>query len=260
MAQCLYILTLVDDQHDQRTDDIETGNDQNKSQEKIGDQLFYPHDAIGICLLFITVFHPETVAQMFFQLTLDHARIGIRLQFQTDRTDFRGVLEQATGKRQGGQNVGSIVFFLIDGKGQPRGEKTFAGKGRSRIGQVDFGTPLGGIDLKRIQKTDSRTQNGKQLDTGNGIIGHFIVQQQIAAAKQNAVNRGQTVEIVFHTLNDSHSLTSLVLYHRIIFEGFRYDLNLGHAAQCLNLRILSVENLAGDGSDLQFGIECRKVI
>lgn len=110
MAQRLYILTLVNDQHDQRTDDIETGNDQNKSQEKIGDQLFYPHDAIGICLLFITVFHSETVAQMFFQLTLDHARIGIRLQFQTDRTDFRGVLEQATGKRQGGQNVGSIVF------------------------------------------------------------------------------------------------------------------------------------------------------
>ena len=34
MAQRLYILTLVDDQHDQRTDDIETGNDQNKSQEK----------------------------------------------------------------------------------------------------------------------------------------------------------------------------------------------------------------------------------
>ena len=86
------------------------------------------------------------------------------------------------------------------------------------------------------------------------------MQQQIAAAKQNAVNRGQTVEIVFHTLDDSHSLTSLVLYHRIIFEGFRYNLNLGHAAQCLNLRILSVENLAGDGSNLQFGIECRKVI
>ena len=63
ITECHYIVTFVDDEHRQRSDDVKTGYHQDKSQKNIGNEFFYFHDAERVLLLFIAVAHQELVAR-----------------------------------------------------------------------------------------------------------------------------------------------------------------------------------------------------
>ena len=57
VAQCHHVVLLLDDEHGERADDVETRHDEDEGEEDIGDELFDLHDAESVFLLFIAVFH-----------------------------------------------------------------------------------------------------------------------------------------------------------------------------------------------------------
>src|SRR5574344_742205 len=55
IAQCHSILLLLNNEHGERANDIETSNHEDESQEDVGDEFFYLHDFKRILLLLIAV-------------------------------------------------------------------------------------------------------------------------------------------------------------------------------------------------------------
>ena len=47
------------------------------------------------------------------------------------------------------------------------------------------------------------------------------MQHELPPAEKNTVNSGQILEIILNSLDHRHSLTALILNHRILFQGLR---------------------------------------
>ena len=72
------------------------------------------------------------------------------------------------------------------------------------------------------------------------------MQHELPPAEKNTVNSGQILEIILNSLDHRHSLTALILNHRILFQGLRKNSDLRHPAQSFYTRFLSVKDLSGD--------------
>lgn len=59
-------------------------------------------------------------------------------------------------------------------------------------------------------------------------------------------------------IDHRHSLTALILNHRILFQGLRKNSDLRHPAQSFYTRFLSVKDLSGDSRNFQLRIKSRK--
>ena len=63
IAQRDDIILLVDDEHGERTDDVEARHHEYECQEQVGKEFLYAHDVEGVGLLLVAVQHPVFPAE-----------------------------------------------------------------------------------------------------------------------------------------------------------------------------------------------------
>lgn len=80
IPQCPDIVLLIDDEHRERTDDVEAGYDKDEREEDIGDNLLNLHYAERVLLLLEPVFHDILVAADAADFLLH--RLDVRTLFQ----------------------------------------------------------------------------------------------------------------------------------------------------------------------------------
>ena len=144
------IILLVDDQHREGADDVETGHHEDKREEDIGNKLLYLHDLEGVVLLFKTVLHGKTITTEIGNLRLGTIEIAARLEPQLQRREHALLVEDATGKGDTRQDIVLIVSSLLHiEKHTGRVELVFL---ESLFGSrhIKLSLTAGGIDLQRI--------------------------------------------------------------------------------------------------------------
>ena len=109
-----HIVFLIDDQHGEGTDDIETGHHEDKGEEDIGNKLLDLHDLKGVVLLFVAVAHDKLRSTKTLDLGLDSIEIAAGLEAQLQRGEHALLTEDTTGKGNAGDDIVLVVLSLFD--------------------------------------------------------------------------------------------------------------------------------------------------
>ena len=117
-TQRLHVVALVDDEHRERADDVEAGNEQDEGEEDVGDEFLDLHDAERVLLLFVAVEHAVAFAERGNQVGFHLVGVGVGAELEFDLCDFALAFKQAAGQCDVGDDVVCVVLALLDVEGE----------------------------------------------------------------------------------------------------------------------------------------------
>ena len=257
IAQRDGILTLVDNQHGEGTNDVETGNEQDEREENIGNQLLHFHDAERVFLLLIAVHHLEFIAQLLLKFLLRLVDIRTALQCQFHSCHIALSLKEPTSKTDVRDSVAIIIFSLANGKCHTWRIEFLVVKTTRRVIEVDALTFSRRINLNRW-KISAQAQRSQKIHTQHTIINDICTKLEGTIAITNSILVNQILEIVVHPLDGRHHLSVIHGEQRIVFQRLTINGNQWVLLQFLQLGFISCHVFPVHWYHLQLRVESRE--
>ena len=202
MAERVHIAALVDDEHGDRTDDVETGHQQDKGKEQIGHGFLNAHDVEHLLLLFHAVQHGIAFAETAAQVALDALRIGSLAQTKFQRGDLALLLEKLLGKTERREQQGLVILPLVNVEAYAAGIDLCHIEALGRIDRIDTLAFAGSTDLKGA--VIKRTYLLCQPDARNAIVHTGGMKLPGTVAVKDGTDAGAVGVTVVHTFEGDH--------------------------------------------------------
>ena len=107
------VVFLVDDEHRERTYDVETGHNENESEEDISNILLDLHDLKRVFLLLKAVFYLVFLAHNSLHFTLHCIEIAAIFESDFKRRESPLLPKKVAGKGYRGDDIVLVVFALV---------------------------------------------------------------------------------------------------------------------------------------------------
>ena len=255
VAQGDDIVLLFDDEHRERTDDVEASYHEDEGEEDVGNELLYLHDLERVVLLLEAVADIEAVAGYLLYLGLHAVEVAAWLQAQLERRDAVFLLEEIAGKLEAGDDVVLVVLGLTDAEQDTRRVELVLTESGSGVGHVELSLTLRSIDGHGILVGDACAEFLCQTDARNAVVHVSGMELELAVANEYFVDVGQTIEVVIDTLDGDHSLTRAKGGQGLVFETVGGNVDSRQLAYLHERGVVGVDCLAAHGCDLQLRVE-----
>ena len=228
VAQCRDIVFLIDNQHRERTHDIETGYDENEGEKDIGNELLDGHNAEGVFLLFEPIEHSIFRSDDFLHAVFHSFDIGSGFEAQFERRDHALKGEKIAGKGDGGEHITLVVFGLTNGEEHAGREQRVGHEARSGIGEVELSFAIGGIHFHESCPSRARAQLLGQSYAGYAVLKVGCAQGKLSVAIEYIADTGELWEVFVYAFDDDHGLLVSINGERMVFYALGAHGHFGH--------------------------------
>ena len=258
VAQGLDVVALVDDKHGHRTDNVETGHEDDERQEEIGHGFLYLHDAEGLGVLFVAVAHGEASLSKVLQFGLCAVNVRASLEREGHGGNAVGLFEEFASEADGGDEVVVIVGALVDLEKYARRLDVEHVETLHRVRQVDALASAGRANGHGAVVDSAKLL--RQSDAGHAVF-HFCGMGNKAA---EATARGGDAlyvrhlgEMVVHTLDIDNDGAAHKEHHGLFLQAVGEGLHTLVAAQAVEHFVVGIAEFARHRAHLQLGVEMR---
>ena len=150
VAQRDDVVALVDDEHGEGADDVETGYDEDEGEEDVGHELLDLHDAEGVVLLLVAVVDVEAAVGQADHAGFDGLEIAAGLEAQLQRGKTAGLVEETAREVEGGEYVLLVVLGLLDAEDDAGRVELVLDEAVGGVGHVELALAPWGVDLQRL--------------------------------------------------------------------------------------------------------------
>ena len=188
IPQCHHIILLVDDEHRERTDDVETCHYEDKGQEDVSHQLLYRHDLESIFLLLKSIQHLIFGAGNLLHLSLYCLQVTTLLQADLQIREHTLLTEEIARKGNGGDDIILVVFRLLDSEEHTRRIQRINHEAGIRIHHIQLSLLLRSINLHKTIPFCPDTQGLCQTDTHGSILQIGSMERETAITIKDVVD------------------------------------------------------------------------
>ena len=188
ISQRHHIVLLVDNQHRERTDDVEACHHQDKGQEDIRHQFLYLHNLERILLLLEPIKHLVFVACYLLHLSLHRLQVAALLQSDFQVGEHALLVKEVAGKRDGGDDVILVVFRLLHGEEHTRRYQRIGHEAVAWTHHVELSLLLRRINLQEAIPSCPDAQRLSQTDAHRAILQVGSTEREVSIAIKNIVD------------------------------------------------------------------------